>query len=169
MTKNKERKIQQEELIHDWTIFCVSSSVDEKTNNISLFNIVENMGVEIVLDEEQSKNQKEKGWYSVPLNLELISRFHKEKTGRGLIFDLQYEILDPDQNMIGKKFGSTLKFGKDHDNLRMRNKLGVFPLTKSGLYKILVSIKDVGSTEFRMIGEMSFKVDLVIKKENKKK
>lgn len=146
------------ELIHDWTILSMSSSVDEQNQLLSLYNIIETINVGMVVDEQQKNIYKEKGWYAVPFNQQLVTRFIKKDINLDLVFDIQYEITDPSGNKIGKEFGSEINFGKGLDSLRIRNTIGDFPLTTDGWYTILTKVKRKGSEKYIEQGKVSFKV-----------
>lgn len=166
--ENKKIKKVKDEIIHNWTILCSGSSVDEQNNNISLFNIIETLKIDLTPNEEQQKEKEVKGWYAVPFNFWLITKLQKN-IDLNLAFDIQYEITDPKDRKVGKPFGSALKFIKGHDSLRIRNQIGTFPVTESGVYKIEMSVGDIASTKFTKIGEVSFKIDINLLKAGVKK
>lgn len=164
MERKKETKLDKE-LAHNWTMLCSGTSVDEQSKNISVFNIIETLNMELAPGDAQKKEKQEKGWYSVPLNLELVTKLQKLDIDLDLAFELKYYIIDPEGKKVGKEFGSTLKFGKGTDNLRIRNRIGTFPITTGGMYKIVVTVGEVGAGTLKSVGETNFKVNLNLKEE----
>jgi hypothetical protein len=150
-------------LVHDWTILCLGSSVDEQSNNLSIFNIIETLGLEFIPSTEQEKEKEREGFYSVPLNFQLVTKLQKYDIDSEISFDMRYQITDPEGVSIGKGFGSTITFGKGTDNLRIRSNIGMFPVTKKGVYHVCVMIGEIGTDNLEKVGEMSFKVNLNIK------
>ena len=150
-------------LEHEWTILCTGSSVDEQSSLISLFNLVENINVSIVLDENQKYIKNEKGWYAVPFSLQLVSKLVKRDLCLDLNFDFKYQIFDPNGKQIGKEFGSNVKFAKGLDSLRLRNQIVDFPITQDGWYKIVLHIKNSEDAQYTKLGHTSVKINIELK------
>lgn len=158
-TKNHKEKV-----YHAWTLFCGSSSVDAENNSLSLFNLVENINVEMVINDQQMQIYKEKGWYAVPLNLQLVTKVQRENMNTDVKFNASYKIFDPNNKEIGKEFGNEVIFPKGIDSIRIRNIIADFPLTVSGLYRLTFNLTSLTAKDSVTTGEMFTKINIDIKK-----
>ena len=163
MAKKEKGKKIKDVLEHEWTILCAASSVDEQSTLISLFNVIENINVQIGLDDKQQQIKKEKGWYAVPFNLQLNSKLLKKDIDLDLQFEFLYQIFDPKGKLIGKESKNTVKFAKGSDSLRLRNQIGDFPFTENGWYSIVLSVRSSKEAEYEKIGSTFFKADITFK------
>lgn len=161
--ENKKIKKLENEIVHAWTVLCFGSSVDEESKTFSLFNIIDNMKTDIVVSTAQQKEKEIKGWYAIPLNLWLITNLQKPDIDLDLQLELRYQTLGPKGEKIGTSFGPTLKLGKGTDNIRIRNHIGTFPITEGGIYRITVSIGEVGGEKLIQVGEVRCKIDVNVK------
>lgn len=161
--EKKNIKKTDSNILHNWTMLCVGSSIDDQSNNLSIFGIIETLTLDLVPGEEQRKEKEDKGWYSVPFNFELITKLQKIDIDKQIPFELKYHILDPEGNKIGKEFGAAMEFPKGTDSLRIRNKIGTFPITVGGFYSIIVNMGNSEKNAFEVVGDMNFKVNLNIK------
>ena len=92
--KNKTEVQLNKVITHNWTILCSNTSIDETSHNISLFNIIETLGLELSIDEVQEKEKDQKGWYSVPFNFWLVTKLQKPNIDLDLMFELKYKVID---------------------------------------------------------------------------
>ncbi len=152
------------EIIHSWTLFCLSSSIDMESNNLSLFNIIENVNVEMNIDDQQQQIYKEKGWYAAPLNFQLVTKLQRDNLNNDAKFLTSYKIFDPSNKKIGQEFGGEITFPKGIDSIRIRNLVADFPLTVSGLYRITFELKDLNEKNNIVTGELFTKININIKK-----
>ena len=95
-----------------WSIICEKSSIDSKTNLLSLFNCVEEIKLEIDKDKIP-KTEK----LIIPVNFQLISLWAIENTEKESILEIKVEIIDP-KGKILNEFLNTLKSKKEDKRLR---------------------------------------------------
>ncbi len=84
------KKIDNFGIKHIWTILCSNSSIDQNTNNVSLFNVIEQVELQ-AFDKKKINEKQEKG---IPLNCELISLWNrKDNAKKG--YEEKVEFVDP--------------------------------------------------------------------------
>jgi len=135
---------------------------DQKTNNISLFNLVEKYS--IVISKEEAKNIKDKKKLIIPFNQEVVSRFIKNVKNTSVIFDMKIDIITPSERVIENKEFKTINFDKKFNNMRISNKISNIPVEESGLYNFIVKIKEVGETKFIKVGIIPIEIDIKFEK-----
>ena len=67
--KIKKKKVKIDHIKCVWGLLCSLSSIDQKTNNISLFNIIEQLNLPLAYFEQQ---KKEKRSLILPMPYEVI-------------------------------------------------------------------------------------------------
>lgn len=104
-----------------WSVLCRSSSTDTESNNVSLFNVVEQLGVPAAADGNV-----------VPIDFELVSLFQRDDPTEPQIEDAELTIRDPSGTVIG-----TFNLVADMNNtLRSRVRLTsrAFRVSGEGIY-----------------------------------
>jgi len=76
-----------EKLQHRWSILCRESSIDSQTNNISLFNILEQVGIDAEVFAEKKGG-------AIPMNLELVTLWEKQVEEEGVDAEVEVELQD---------------------------------------------------------------------------
>ncbi len=145
-------------LKHIWTVLCKKSVIDNETNNISLYEILERLQINV---GQQVINKMPKN-IVVPFDFEVISFMgRKDYSGKTLIkAEIRLQIYDPENSVIGKmerKFDVT----PDVKRIRLRLRSPNINVTTSGQYRFLVSIKEDGEEEFTTVAEMPLEVEKV--------
>jgi len=163
MEKTSLQKLKKQ-ISHDWTILCTGSSVDVDSKNISIYNFIEIINIALKPTSEQEKEKESKGWYSVPLNIHIVTRIRKNSIDSDLALNINYHVVGPDNKRVGKNMSVPIKFGKGLDTLKIRNNIGSFPVIESGTYNVIFSIGNVGEDNVIKIGESRLKINLDIKK-----
>ncbi len=119
-----------------WAVACQASSLDKDTNNVSLFNVIEEIAVSAEPPTEAAGTDTTavaRGDFELVV---LWARSDEEASEKGTG---RVRILDPDGKALG---------GADSDvdlstflRLRSRNRFMVFPVTKLGMYDFVVEYK----------------------------
>lgn len=115
-----------------WAILCLGISVDKNTNQLSLFNIIED--VTLISGQSIAMN--------FVVKLERSDLFDSESF-------VKLEIIDPDKNKT-QKLEDLLMFGKDKKYVRMISTFGATFL-KSGEYDYVISVKMSKDDEYKEI------------------
>ena len=140
------------ELKHLWTILCSNSSIDQKTNNLSIFNIIEQIEVE----SKDKKSIDAEGKKAVGINLELISMWHR-KIGTKSEYEERVDFVDPKGETLNFK-EVPFKFPDNIDGFRMNFKIDLLIFNKIGEYKFKVSVRESGKKDFTEVFDLPLKI-----------
>ena len=126
---------------HIWSLLCSTSVVDKDTNNVSVFNLVEQLNVNI--DLTKIKNNKDSK-IGIPVNFQLINRFAVKENKN---FQLRIEMISPD-NESSVLIEKDIEIAKGITSMRVRNMIGVLPLKGSGTYHFHVNVRADKNEDF---------------------
>ena len=150
-----------EKLQHRWSILCRESSIDSQTNNISLFNILEQVGIDAEVFAEKKGG-------AIPMNLELVTLWEKQVEEEGVDAEVEVELQEPDGKPLGK-FPYTISVPKRRH--RHLVKLNGLPVTeKSGRYTFKIRKREGGESKFVEVGEVPVEINIryVLRKQREK-
>ncbi len=146
----------------EWALLCSQSVVDNHSNNLSLFNLIEQIKFEgEVKDKTQSFNSED--GEMIPVLIELVSRFRKlSNADEVLKLECEVDFTDP----VGKKmtsFKNELLLDKGIQNLRMRFGIAGLKVTKSGIYNFTIKIKEGNDVSYTEVTKVPLEIVLVVK------
>lgn len=132
-------------------LICSLSSVDQERNNISLFNVIEQISVSKDFFLEQVKHSKNGNHLLFPIQIEivlLLRRVLQLAISEGEIStDLKLTLIDPrGQNVQTLILPVLLK--KDKRRAHVRIKIDSLPFTVPGDYFYKVEVRVVGKNDF---------------------
>lgn len=141
--------------VHLWSILCTASSVDAKNNNVSLFNVVEQ--VQVTKDPLVKKSGPKQNRIFVPMKLELITLWEKIRSGENTTGTIEVHFQDPLGELL-QKFRYELSMPKN----RMRNLIAIdgFFVTKEGRYVFKIKAKSANEDDFQDVGELPLQIDI---------
>ncbi|MDE2213237.1 MAG: hypothetical protein KGJ34_01765 [Patescibacteria group bacterium] len=146
-----------------WAIACTSSSVDQKTNTTSLFNILEQVQF-TTADASALVNGIVKEGTGVPFQFDivvLVARSSKSDLSRGMSLEAKVCLLDPDRKILMEnKFPGLME--KNKRRLRFNLKFNGMPISRNGDYTFLVSVKEKDEKNFSEEVEIPLEVSLGI-------
>lgn len=147
-----------ETVSHIWSVVCSMSAIDNESNNISLFNVLERATLSIPQAEfERIISEKAKG-FLFPIPVEFISLFRKNEPEKGVAFDVRTSLLDPSGQRAQVMTERTIAIEKDKTNFRLRNRLSNLPINTEGSYCFIVEIKDVGSSDYLEVSRVPLEI-----------
>lgn len=141
------------EIKHIWSVLCSNSSIDQTTNNVSLFNVIE----QIELTKKSGSEFNEDVEKGIGINLELITLW--QKTGRQTSFEHFVEFVDP----IGKVLNEIkfpFNFPEKVKRFRANLKIQGLKITKGGEYNFRISVKEESQTKFTKIHELPLLIEV---------
>lgn len=117
---------------HAWSIACARSSTDKETNNLSIFDVIEQLNVLGPLPDPATKS-------AVPITYEIVSLWYRadpkapeETVGR-------IRLVGPNEaEVFGQEFPVNLI---DHPRMRTQLRSLGFPMLGAGRYMFLVEIR----------------------------
>ncbi|MDP3735628.1 MAG: hypothetical protein Q8R39_04350 [bacterium] len=128
---------------HVWSQLCQLSSVDQDTNSVSLFHLIE----ELAIERAKSAPPPPEGGVVIPVACELVTLWHKRSEGQHVIADVEVALFDPQgarlQSVIYK-----LDIAPQHSRTRFRLKMNGLKITTAGTYSFAVNIRGPNETQF---------------------
>jgi hypothetical protein len=141
-----------------WGLLCSLSSTDKDSNNISLFNIVEQFNLP---QEAFNKQKQEKKTLVSPIQYEVILFFRRtlgvDIFDEEILSDLKIKTIDPNENVIQETI-SSFKFPKGMKKLRFRIVMGGLFFTTAGNYIHQVEIRSQIGNDFKKLLEIPFEI-----------
>jgi hypothetical protein len=124
-----------------WTIICRKSIEDSKTRTISIFEILEQVTIQVPKDllERIKTSTGEK--FGIPLEYEIVSMWERDDINAKQNVATIIEIVDPTGEVI-QKVEQPLPFADGKRNVRLTGKVQGFPVTKSGIYRYRIRLKE---------------------------
>lgn len=122
----------------NWAHICHDISIDQTTNNISLFNIIEELTIK---RDPFAKLAKEKaGHTAVPVKLEFISLWSKASIKKSIKFDVGIALVSPKGRVIHEiKQSINIPDGKLRSRLRFGIRL--IGIEGDGMYNFKIKAK----------------------------
>lgn len=154
----KTKKVEVDYIKCVWGLLCSLSSIDQERNNISLFNIIE----QITLPKDFfDKQKREKVDLMFPLPYEIVlcwkrtlstSIFNEE-----VFADFKIKTVDP-SGMILQEVLNPIKFPKNMKRLRVRFVMQGVLASIPGDYVHQIEVKSQNQKDFKKILEIPFEV-----------
>jgi len=141
-----------------WSLLCSGVTIDKQSNNVSLYNIIEE--VHIPREElEEIGDDKNKN-LGIPLFFNLFSVWRRV-SGIGTInSDVKIEIIDP----LGKKREAAnrqIQFTEKSERFRLGIAWQGIKVSTSGIYTFKLLSKTEGEKSFSKSGETYLKVNII--------
>ena len=154
-------KISNNKIDYQWTILCGSSSVDQQTNNISLFNIIEQLTLNIKKEDWEKAMKERKKGFLARTQFEIVTLWEKEGLEDEIFAEVEVRLVDPKGNILHKQ-PYQLNFAKQVKRHRQRLTWSGMKLTQSGVYIFSINIKPSGSDQFDEAGVVKLLVNIKI-------
>ncbi|MBI2611227.1 hypothetical protein HYW54_00585 [Candidatus Gottesmanbacteria bacterium] len=146
---------------HIWSILCRSSQIDKETNNLSIINVFEQLGITL----DQKDHEKKIATVNIPIDYEIVSLWVKDTHGKKEKAEIILEIVDP-KGKILKSFMQTGEMPETMRRLRTRFRIQGLGITLPGIYIFVIKIKEDGKRDFRIASEVPLEVQLNIAYKN---
>jgi len=141
-------------IMHIWSVLCSQSVIDAQSNNISLFNVIEQLTAVL------KKTEIPEGTIPlVPISLELVSLWERDELDQGKATgDVTVDVIDP----TGKRLGGQNITVDVSAARRCRTKLalGGIPITSSGRYIMRVSVRENANDQPSVVAEVPIEVNV---------
>lgn len=143
-----------------WGLVCSLSSIDQQRNNISLFNVID----QLTLPKTRLPKPDEKGFFMINLEHEIVFVWRrllrqdlcKEVSG----VDLKISSIDPNGKVLSE-IATQLNFKDKQRIVRVRVQTGGFKISTEGDYLYRVEIIQPGTDKFEKAFEIPYNVRLV--------
>jgi hypothetical protein len=130
-----------------WTVVCKKAIVDSQSQLISLIDIVEKFSLDVDIEKapEEIRNSFKTGVFEpaiqVSESMTIASYWFLQDKHRGVDLEVEIVINDSDKKQIAS---GVVKFTtqNEHKNHRTFVNFPTFPITGSGIYSIIATLKD---------------------------
>ena len=139
----------------NWSIIAESSAIDSDTNNLSLFNIIEQ--VQIPEPPERPESSDSDALHAVPLRFVVVILFSRSEPDRGEKKEARLVVAMPN----GSVAETSLRFDVDLESAtrnRTRINIGTLPLAGQGEYCFRIEGLDEDG-EWQMMSEAPLLVE----------
>ncbi len=137
-----------------WGLIAESSAIDQERNNISLFNVIDQVNLPREAFAEEEKQQ-------VGLNHEILITWRRalnlDISGESIVVDCRIALLDPEGETLQENT-NTFQFQTGMRRTRQRVRVNGLHVTSPGDYVYTVEISEAGEDEFRKVNEIPFEV-----------
>lgn len=138
---------------HIWTIICSKSIVDAETNNVSLLDVIEHIG----LNREPPLEENE--ITSIPITFEVLSLWERspssdiENANARMQIQFPDSTLHQDMKIYNLDLGSSIR-------LRNRTTMNGFPFKGFGRYAIIIEIdQESDGNNWRKVAEIPLQIE----------
>lgn len=143
----------KESIKNVWVILAQSSAIDQNSNTLSLFDILE----EIAFQTNGPVPKK----MVIPINTQLVSLWERGDAVGKVEFKFKFILRDPKKQILSER-ESVLKMEEHHKRSRFRAQLQGMPITVPGMYRYeIVSLEPqkTGGKEFIASVSVEVKID----------
>ena len=154
------------EIIHQWSIACDKSSVDQGSNLLSLFNIVDEITVSNLSVSEKKvdlKDMSDKNVIVVQKEMDYVSLWRRsvlQDKNSILERNLKFEWVSPSGKVLTTN-ESPMQFGAGKQNMRMILRINTIAITVPGTYCIRLSSKESDKKSYITVAETPIDIKIV--------
>jgi len=140
---------------HVWSLLCQKSSIDVESNQLSLFNCLEEVNINLENTDALKNN------LVIPVEFQLVSYWSREKAETEINLDSIGELIDADAKVINTFNNS---FPIKQGILRFRNRTNIqgLPITGPGRYYLRLYQK-ISLDKREMVAELPLDVKISYK------
>lgn len=154
MTKNK--------INHVWSVACQSSVIDGSTNNISIFNTLEEVQIDIK-PQKPGEKVEINGPINLPMHFDIISLWHRDNVSKDFIADNQIDFLSPNGKVL-QSFTQPFVFKDSKKRWRTKLQVDGLLVDDEGDYSFQVKLREPDQTSFRVVATIPLEVKIKIHK-----
>lgn len=144
-----------------WGILCSLSSIDQEKNNVSLFNIIEQLNIpSAFFIEQQKKNAPLLVGFEFEIYLSLQRILDISISDEEIANDIKIKVIDPANKIIQESLSQIL-FPKAKKRFRFRLNFSGISLTTPGQYSILIENKSPNKEQFKKLTEIPLEINKV--------
>jgi hypothetical protein len=141
-----------------WGLICSMSAIDQQKNNISLFNVIDQLNIPKT-EFEKLTSQNDGMLLPIPHELVLLWRraLELQFCDEELKTDIKLSLIDPRGKIISETL-TPLHFPARKRSMRFRMQVGAFKITTKGDYVYRVEVVQPNTTIFTKVLEVPLQV-----------
>lgn len=141
---------------HIWSILCKKSIIDSDTNNISIFDILEEGTIAFQLKEGLKKTGEP---IAIPLEFELVSLWVSDEKKSEKEIKILIEVYDPNKKKIGS-FKRNIPMPENKQRMRTIIKFMSFKFTRAGNYSF--QVRSEHDKKYKLVAEIPLVIKLKV-------
>ncbi len=148
---------------HVWSVLCQKSVIDTETNNLSLYDILEELNIDI---EFKGNEPRSIDLVNVPFKYEVVSLW--ENNGKQNSLDgaeIDVDFINPEGKIL-KEFKNILEVPKLKARMRTRLKIDGIGVSGEGAYMFNIKIKEKGQNTYKTVAKLPLTVKIKTKQAN---
>jgi|SRR3989344_2149542 len=140
---------------HIWSVLCTNSSIDQQTNNVSLYNVIEQIHIDKAAFEAVTKNPEE----VVVANIvfEIVSLWKKDESAEDLKVEQRLDMLDPTGKLLDS-VKNEFKIPAKVTRFRFKLQINGMKVTAPGEYNYVLNVKNPATGEFDEVTRVPLEV-----------
>jgi hypothetical protein len=152
-------KIEDLNVAHVWSVLCLQSTVDEETNELSMFKILEELNVTSKEKLRYKKDGVLESPIGLPVTFQLITLWQKIDVSKNAKFDARIEYIDP-SGVSHKPFDHEISIPKDKTRARHRFNVSSILVNQGGDYHFRISARDKSRKAFKHVADIPLTITL---------
>jgi hypothetical protein len=145
-------------LIHIWSVLCSNSTLDRNTNNVSLFNVLEQLNVPKEKFSKAADNPAAN--VVVGVNCELITLWKKAEKDKVVLAEEKIELADPNNKVLGSIINA-IEIPENSHRARIRVVVNGVKITVEGEYKFKISVKNKEDKNFVEMAQVPLEIKAI--------
>jgi hypothetical protein len=145
-----------------WGLVCSLSSIDQQRNNLSLFNVIDQLNIPIAFKKQAEVDKTEV--IEIGFEHEIVFLLRRTLTAElcsdPLVLDMKLSLIDPAGKVLTELL-RPLEFKAGNRVLRYRVQNNGFRLSCGGDYVYRAEISGQGSNKFELVAEVPFYVHFI--------
>jgi len=137
-----------------WSILCSKSVVDSSSNQLSLFDCIDEITINFSNAEDIKKPMK-----NIPINFEIVSLWLDENIFQVRKFDYAIDIIDPEGKML-KEITKEAVIEKNKKRLRTIMRISGMAVTTEGIYIFKIKYKEA-KNDFITVSEIPVDIKFI--------
>jgi len=154
MSNDDNKLSQTSDIQYVWGLISQSSAIDRERNNISLFNVIDQISVPA---EIFSQNGKTKVAIDHEISLTWRRVVDLSLADKRISFMCRISLVDPSGSVL-EQTTNTFWFQEKSRRTRQRIRIDGFVVTEPGDYIYRIDVKDNEADDFRKVNEIPFEV-----------
>jgi hypothetical protein len=160
MPNVSKKKVKPNNVKCVWGLVCSLSSIDQQKNNISLFNVIDQLNIPSQFKEQVDKE----GVISIGLEHEIVFLLRRTMPLHlctdNVLLDMKISLVDPKGKLLAELLNS-LSFEPKIRTLKYRVQNNLVRISTEGDYVYRAEIAHHGTNKFERVFEVPFSVQFI--------
>jgi hypothetical protein len=152
--------MKNESIQHIWTVICSQSTIDSESNNLTLVNVIERIGIRVPASEIKKMREKGAKKIAFPTPLEITSLLRNNAYKKAAVFDFRVRMLDELGKTVTNVVEQKIALKEGIKNIRIRNKFNAIAVEQGGDYWFVVELKSVEENSYKEVASVPLQIEI---------